>query len=285
MKPAVRVALGLVSILVLVCAGGLLFLDSIAVGAVERGGSHALGVETRLDDASIGLLSGEFVLNGLSIANPPGFGQPSFFSMQDARLDLPLSALADDPVTIPSLVLEGITLDLERNATGTNYGVILDNLTRFESGQPETGKSSPGAEGGKAFLLRRLVLKETRATVDLFPAGGELTKLSLSIPEIVVEDLGSKMTVAQVCALVVRTVVRAAIDAGSGVVPEDLLQDLRQRTRALEDVARTRIAEQLGEVEGELQQQARKLGPEAEKALQEASDKLGGLLNKDKKKK
>lgn len=285
MKPTVRVAIVLLLILVLACAGGLLFLDSIAVSAVERGGSHALGVETRLDSASVGLFSGEFVLNGLSIANPPGFGQPSFFSLQAARLDLPLSSLADDPVTIPALVLEGITLDLERNSGGTNYGVILDNLSRFESKQPEAGEGSDSPEAGKAFLLRRLVLREARAIVDLVPGGGELTKLSLSIPEIVVEDLGSEMTVAEVCALVVRTVVRAAIDAGRGVVPEDVLEDLRQRTEALKGVARTRVAEELGKVEDQLQEQARKLGPEAEKALQQASDRLGGLLDKEKKKK
>ena len=282
MKLAVRIAIGLVLLLLVLGFGAVLFVDSLAKQAIERGGSHALGVQTRLESASMGLFSGEFALAGLAVANPPGFAEPEFFSLRSTALELPLSTLLEDRITIPSLALEGITIDLERNASGTNYGVILDNLGRFESSEKkESGPEKEG--GGKAFLLQRLVIRDVRAAVNLVPAGGELTKLSLSIPEIVVEDLGSEMSLAQICAMVVKTVIQAAIQAGGGVLPADLLADLRGRMDDLEGSARVLVDEELGKLEEKLQQ---KLGPGADKALKEASDaivvKLDGLLKKKK---
>jgi len=292
MKLVVRIALGLVVVLVLLGVGAMLFVDSLAKQAIERGGSYALGVETRVEKASIGLFSGEFALAGLAVANPPGFAEPDFFTLHATELELPLSTLMQDRITIPSLVLEGITIDLERNPKGTNYGAILDSLKRFE--QPKTSPEAPReaeAGGGKAFVLRSLVIRDVRATVNLLPEGGDLTKLSLAIPEIVVEGLGSEMSVAQICALVVKSVVRAALQAGGGQLPDELLADLRGRMSGLEDTAHVRVQQELGKVEAKLQKQADELGPEASKALKEASDKLGGKLDglfdknkKDKKK-
>lgn len=279
MKIAVRV---LVVLVVLGLLGGLaagLFLDSLAKQAIERGGTHALGVETKLESASLGLTSGKFALAGLSVANPPGFAEPDFFALRATELELPLTSLLDQRVTIPSLVLEGITLDLERNASGTNYGVILDSLARFESSEGASTTSGPASEGGKTFHLQRLVIRDVRATANLVPTGGDLTKLSLAVPEIVVDDMASDMTLPQLCALVVRTVVSAAVKVGAGVLPEELLTDLRGRVDALEGVARERVDQELGKVESRLEEQAKKLGPEAEKALQDASKKLDGKLD------
>jgi hypothetical protein len=288
MKRPTRLVIGLVLILVLVGAGTILLLDSIARQAIEGGGSHALGVETRLDNASIGLVSGEFGLRGLAVANPPGFERPDFFTLRSARLELPLRSLLEPRVTIPALELEGIALDLERSAKGTNYGVILDNLSRFESGPGKAGGEGKKEEvGGKTYKVQKLVIRDVRASVNLVPGGGDLTRLALAVPEIVVEDLASDMTMPELCALVVKVVIQAAIKAGEGVVPGELLADLRGRMDGLKGVARVSIGAELGKFESGLREQAKKLGPEAEKALDEASGKLDkaldGLLDKDKK--
>jgi hypothetical protein len=290
MKRPLRLVLGLVLVLALLGLGAILFVDSLAEQAVERGGTQALGVETRLESASIGIASGRFGLDGLAIANPPGFERPDFFALRAARLELPLMRLLDPRITIPALELEGIAVDLERTSKGTNYGVILDNLSRFENGAGEPSGEGKAAEGGgKTYAVQKLVIRDVRASVNLVPEGGDLTRLDLAVPEIVVEDLASDMTMSQLYALVVKVVIQAAIQAGQGVVPGDILTDLRHRMDGLSDVARVRIDAELGKLEGGLREQAKKLGPEAEKALDEASGKLGeaidGLLDKNKGKK
>jgi hypothetical protein len=234
-------------------------------------------VETRLAEASIGLTSGQFGLEGLTVANPPGFELPSFLELRSAHLELPLSKLLEDEITIPALTLEGIVLDLERNASGTNYGLILENLERFESTETPPVEEEP-TEPGKTFTLQRLVIRDVRATVNLLPAGGDLTKLSLAIPEIAVEDVGTGMTLSQISAVVVKLLIQAAIQSGGGVLPADLLADLKGRMEGLEDIAHEQLQSELGKLEDSLQEQAEKLGPEAQKALEEASKQLGGQL-------
>lgn len=275
MKVLVRVVVGLLLLLLVAGVAAFLFVDSLVVKAVEHGGTHALGVETRLADASIGITSGEFGLSGLAVANPPGFELPSFLELRAANLELPLSTLMEEHITIPALTLEGIVLDLERNASGTNYGLILENLQRFESGEAPEPEEGP-AEPGKKFTLKRLVIRDVRANVNLLPAGGELTKLSLAIPEIVAEDLGNDMTLSQICAVVVKLLVQGAIQAGGGVLPADLLEDLRGRVAGLEDEVRAELEGELKQLEDKLQQE---LGPDAQKALDEARKQVGGQLD------
>jgi hypothetical protein len=286
MKRFARWGLGLVLVVVVRGIGVLFWLDSIARSAVERGGTHALGVETSLEDASIGVLSSKFALTDLDVANPAGFAGPSFLSMRSARLELPLRQLLEPRVTIPALELEGITIHLERGANGTNFGQILDHLSRFESGSGNPPDEAKEGES-KTFHLQRLVIRDVRASVQLIPSGGELTQLEVAVPEIAVDDLASDMTIAQICGVVVKVVLRAGLEAGKGKIPEELLADLRARVEDLEAQARGRIARELGGLEEKLEEQAKKLGPEAERALQKASEELGGklddLLNKKKK--
>lgn len=294
MKKLARLLALLALLLVLLGVGTVLFVDSLTRTAVERGGTHALGVPTTLEKASIGLFSGEFALHGLSVANPPGFAEPAFFSMRTAELQLPLSNLARERIEIPSLELAGITLALERNAQGTNYGAILDSLERFQSTSPAGGEGAPGGSGGgdKAFHLGELVLRDIRAAVQLVPQGGDLTRVELAIPEVRVRGLANDLSLAELCALVVRTVVDAAIRQGGDTLPRELLEDLEGRVAELEDSARARLEESAKglqqSLDQALQENAKKLGPEAEAAAKQASEalgsKLGGLLDRNKKK-
>ncbi len=279
MKLVWRILLGLVALLVVIGLGVFLFVDSLAAQAIERGGSYALGVPTELGSADIGMFSGEFGLQGLRVANPPGFERPDFLALESGRLEVTLGSLMSDRVTAPLLELQGIGLDLERNEKGTNYGLILENLERFESGEAPPPEEEEA--GGKTFVIDRLVVRDIQAHVDLLPAGGQATELTLSIPEIVMEDLGSDgLTASQICALVVKTLLTAAIRAGAGVLPDDLLKDLRGRLQGLESVAFEIPGGVVEDVKGALEDAAKGIGGEAGKAVGEAGKKLDELFRK-----
>ena len=289
MKKLLRLLLAFALLVVVALVAAVLFVDSLTRQAVERGATYALGVETKLEEASIGLFSGTFTLGGLTVANPPGFAEEHFFVLRSAELVLPLSHLRRERIEIPALELTGITLDLERNKEGTNYAAILANLERFQSGS--SGSSAEGGTesgGGKVFHLGELLLRDIRATVQLVPAAGDLTRVQLAIPEVRVQGLASDLTLSQLCALVVRTVVDAAVRQGADTLPRELLEDLRGRSGDLEASARAQLEAQAGALEesvsGKLLEGAAKLGPEAEAAAKQASDALGdkldGLLEK-----
>ena len=188
-------------------------------------------------------------------------------------------------IEIPLLELSGLTLDLERNQKGTNYGAILANLERFQSDAPsaEGDEGTESTSGGKVFNLSELYLRDIRATVQLLPAAGDLTRLELAIPEVRVQGLASDLTLAQLCALVVRTVVDAAVRQGGDTLPRELLEDLKSRVGELEASARAKAEEKAEELQekitDKLLEGAGKLGPEAEAAAKQASDALGGKLD------
>ena len=107
--------------------------------------------------------------------------------MQQGTLALSPKSLMSDHVAVPLIEIVGVQLDLERNPRGTNYGHILENLERFESTEPADKDTGPG----KSFALERLVIRDARAKLDLLLIGGEATQVSITIPEIILEDLHS----------------------------------------------------------------------------------------------
>jgi hypothetical protein len=278
MRRTFRILTGILLLLLLVCGGFLLFLDHLAKQAVERGGSFAMGVPTQLENVSIGLRSGRTRLGGLRVENPPGFEARYFFTLGFSELELSYGALLERHIVIPSLEVESIHLDLEGNASGTNYGVILDNLARFEHGEAEAGEPQEAAPPQRTFTLQRLRIRDIRASIRLLPGGGDLSRVSLTVPEISVDHISTEMTLPQLLATIVELVVQGAVSAGQGVIPEELLADLRSKARALEGEAQARIHAKLGKLGDKLQAEVDQLGPDASQAVKEARDKLDSKL-------
>lgn len=222
----------LVGLALAALAVGALFLglDAAVRKAVERGGTTALGVPTRLAGASLSPFSGELSLAGLEIENPPGFEDEPFLALQRAHTEVALSSLREDVVRIELVELEHVDLLLQRRGGKSNYGVILDHLG---SG----GKEEEPAEGdGVRVNIERLVIRDIRADFDLLPLGGEVTRAQVTIPELVLEDLGNSgdgASMAEVTARVVKALLQATLQAGGKVLSPELLTDLAQGLGAL----------------------------------------------------
>lgn len=276
MKLARRLLIVIPVFLVLVAVVAFLFLDSIAKQAIERSGSYALGVDTELDSADIGLFSGRFRLDGLNVANPQGFKEPHFLELEQGTLALSAKSLLKDRVSVPLLEIIGVQIDLERNQSGTNYEHILKHLERFESSEAPVDDQEAS---GKSFALDRLVIRDARAKLDLLPIGGEATKVSITIPEIVLENLdSSEMSTAEICALVVKVLLNAAIKSGAGVIPADLLREFEDQLQGLRSVAFDISGEVTHDVEGVVQRANETLQQKTDEALKDAGKKLDGIL-------
>ena len=76
MKKLIKLVAVLLILLVLATVAVALYIDTIAKTAIERGATYALGVETTLGSADVGLLSGTFSMGDLTVANPAGFESP-----------------------------------------------------------------------------------------------------------------------------------------------------------------------------------------------------------------
>ncbi len=294
MKKAL-IKLGLVVILVVVAAmaAGAFYIDSIARKGIESGSTYALGVPTSLDKADVGLLSGEFSLAGLNVANPGGFTSPHFFALNNGSVSVSLGSLRKDVIELPSLTLNGISMNLERAGDKSNYKVILENLKRFESGGGPPGKKP--AEGGKKFVIRNLEIRDINVHVNLLPAGGELTKVNVPIDVIQLKDVGSggkSVQLSDLTGVILKTIMTVAVQKGGDLIPGDIAGELTKGLGELQNLGDQGITVLLGDggVVQTFGKTAEQLGKTAEEGVMKIGDEakklgegIGNIFGGDKK--
>lgn len=230
---------------------------------------------TELASADIGVFAGQVELSGLQVRNPTGFRDPHFLTLADTQVDVSLGSLSSDVVEAPLVVLDGIELRLERTLDGSNYGVILENLKRFEKGEKKEPKPD-----GKKFVIRTVQLRNITVHVDAVPVGGalgDLTSARISVPELTLHDIGSAgqpMSVAELTAVVLKAILASAIDVGGGVLPEDVIGELGDRLAEMLDLK----AMGVGDIEGLSAAAADLLGLPAEALADEVQGAVEGAV-------
>lgn len=189
MKKAV---LGLLLLVVLAVGGASLYVNELVGTAIEKAGSYVLGVDTTVGFVRLRILPGDFRLIRLRVENPGAFDKPHFLTMRRATLDVDTATLREPVVRVPELRIDGVDVNLERRGERTNYGAILENMKRFEK-RGSQGAKRPAGEGGgdKRFIVSRIEIFEVEAYVEWNELAPSETGLQLTIPEIVLKDVGA----------------------------------------------------------------------------------------------
>lgn len=277
------VALVVVAVLVAVAA-----IDGIARTAIEKGGTYALGAKTGVASVHVGLLSGEFSMNGLTVDNPSGgaFASPHFLTLGKGGVAVTLGTLNKPTVELPSLTLSNLDVNLEKKDGKTNYGAILDHLKQTTGGDSKPA-SKPAADE-KRFIIHDLDIQNVTVHVDLLGGPAVLsnaTKLTVPIERIQLTDVGktgtgvagSGVTMSELSGIVVKAVLAAAAQKGGDIIPADVLSDLQGQLAAFGDLDKLKMNVTAAAKE-KVEELQKKAADEGKKALDEAADKLKGLI-------
>jgi len=285
-------------------------LDRAARVGIEQGGTYAMGVDTTLDSADLGVFSGRFAMSGLRVANPQGFNTPHFLTLGDGAVKLNYESLSSDTITLPTLTLTGIDVYLDKEEGSSNYQTILDNLKRFESGD----KTEPEPQGDVAkqnVVIQSLEIRDI--TVHADAVGNQ--PVDVEIDAITLTNVGSQggdaLQLAGVFGVVTKAVMLAAVQAGAGAIPDALIGELQTNLAGLESLSDLGIgvsaeidgavqdlsglaenlsegviqsADQIGKQLEEGAQDVGKTIDEAGKSLEDAAKGIGGILGGNKKK-
>jgi len=272
------VAGALVVVLVAIVMLVFMSIDSIAKAAIERGSTYALGVQTTLGSADIGILSGEFAMRGLEVANPEGFESDHFLQLGEGFLAVSLGSLREDTVEVPTLALTGIDINLEKRDGKANYKIITDNLKRFESEDPgDEGAQADAGEPGKRFVVHEIIIRDVNVKVDI-----GLTRMEVPIEEVRMTGVGSEsMTTAELANRVVKMILAAIVKNG-GQLPADLVNELGGALAELGDIGNMTVTETVQAV-GKVAEGLGKGGDDTDKAIGDAVKGLGGLFGEKKK--
>ena len=270
MKRLLKVLLVLVVLVVIAGIVVAFSMDGIAKSSIENGATSALGVKTSFRDMDVAIIGGECKLEGLQVANPQGFRGDHFLTLETGRVVVSLGSLLEKQVVIPTLDLADIDVKLEMKDGKTNYSVILENLSKSK---PE---KKPAEDEGKKFIINDTSIRNVSVDLDMVPAGGELTKLTLKIPEIRLKEIGSGsgkgVVISELSGIIVRAILEAVAKKGAGQIPATILADLET------GLAQVRI---LGDLGIELIDEAVKDPKTAvEKASKETGKALEEILKK-----
>ncbi len=264
--------------LVIAAVLGVVFVDRIAKSGVEKGGTYALGVETRVNSVSLGIFSGQCSLSGLSVNNPPGFKKPLFMDLRLAELTISPSSLQKPIIEIPTLAFSDIRLDLEKANGKSNYQTILDNLSRFQTSSPQNNQG-----GEKKFIIKEVTISNVNVHLDLLGLGGDLTALDVPIDRITLKNVGSDgsgVDTGELTGIVVRAVLAAAVEKGGGLIPSDIAGELSSQLGRLGNLGDMGVqaAGQETKTVTELGKAVDGIGKQAEKTADELKKGIEGLF-------
>jgi len=305
MKKVIKI-LAVVIILVVIGVVGLFAfgfaqIDKIAKGAIEYGGSYAMGVPTTVDKVDVALTKGTVDMNGLNIANPDGFETTHFFTLESTFAQIDSKTVFEgDAIIVPTIHLVGIDVILDKGKNPSNYNQILENLKKFESSEPAP---SDAKKEGKNIIIKSLVLENINIHVANMPGVSLVAgDVAINIPEITLENIGEKehMKAGDVINLVVKTVLAAAVEAGGGIIPGDVLGELGNGLSGLSSLgdlginaisdldlngAMGQVSEQVNKAVEDLSKQGDDIKDQVDntvkdvqKGVDDAADKLKGIF-------
>ncbi len=303
MKKLLKITAVLAALLVIAVVVLAYSIDRLARHGIEEGATYALGVPTTLDQANIGILAGSFTMDRLNIANPQGFQTPHILHLNHGGVSLSLASLREEVITLPTLTLSGLDMNLERRNGSANYTTILDNLKKLESSDQSSVPAEKSEEGRK-FQIDEVLIRNVQVHFDLLPEGGDLTRIDLPIDEIRLTKVGSNsnkgVLITELTGILLKAVISAAIQKGGDLIPSALLGDLTGQLAQLESLGDlgigllagtegnlqnlstgfTDLADNLGKGLGDAATDLQDIGGKVDDAI----SGLGGLLGGNKKK-
>lgn len=233
MKILIKIVVAFLLLLVVGLVALYFSINGIAKYAIDNAGTSALGVTTHVDAVSIGIFSGVTTMDGLSVANPPGYNKDDFLSLKSGELDASLGGLMGSSVNVDRLVLSGIKLDIEQNKDGFNYQVILDNAKGDEAKDDATEKQADedgtkDAAEPQVFHFGEILLEDVMVTANLLSGLGKDTGVSIPIKKLQLKDVGSGkgLPLDKVTVVVVEALLHAVAQAGVVDLPGSLIEGL-----------------------------------------------------------
>lgn len=208
MKIILRLAIGAVVLLVVAAAVALFFVDSIARRVVETAGTAAVGVPVTLDSISIRPIAGAAAIEGLAVANPPGYQEAKFLTLSRGEVEVALRSLLSDQPEVPRIELDGIFVGVEQKSGTSNLKEILDGMRKSSAPAEPTKDAAP-----RRFKVDSLVVRDVKVRAQLLPLPGGATEVEFTIDEVQVKDLDQDNAQGVVLDELMRRVVGAVMAA------------------------------------------------------------------------
>lgn len=223
-----KIAAGIAILLIIIAAGGYYFLsnlDSIIKNAIEQYGSEAAGTQVKAGDVSLSLTTGTGSINGLTVANPPGYNMPYALSLGHIAIALDTRSLAGKgPIIIDSITIEQpqVTYEIKGISPVSNLGTIQSHLESFAGSNAAAQPAPQGSAPARKEIIRSLTVIGGQLTA-LAPAMAD-KPLTAQLPALHATNLGGPggATPAQLGSQILNIILAKAASAGAASLAHQL---------------------------------------------------------------
>lgn len=176
-------------IIAILAIGATIFLgklDGLIADAIRTEGTNAIGTQVNVDNVVTDLRAGSAQINGLTIANPPGYQELNALSLGSFSTKVNYSEQLVDEI-----IIDKPTINAELIGTKSNFETLLENMP--ESTDTETEEPTEESED-IVLTIKKLAL--TQAQVNL--TSDKVGKHSFTMKDLIITDLvGTPEQIAQ----------------------------------------------------------------------------------------
>ncbi len=188
MKRKLYLVVGAVAALVLVgYVGATFFVGSMVKAGVNRFVPSITQTTVHLDGARLSPLSGSGTLTGLFIGNPAGWSGDKAFYLGKIHVKVSPGSIFSDCIVLNDVSIDSPEFVYETKVVSSNIGDLLKNIENSSADKGKKGQPAAGHGGSRKFIVKHLRL--TNGTVIL---GSGPTALTLLMPPLTLEDLGTR---------------------------------------------------------------------------------------------
>ncbi len=201
--------------------GGIYFFSHLGGAvklAIETVGTQTLGTKVTVGAVDISLAGKKGSIDGLSIANPPGFKNPDI--LKTKSISVALGDISSKVVVLKNITVDGLTVAYEIGPKGTNFSTLQNNIKSSTS----SSKSANGSNSGGKSNVKVVIQKLKIVNASVIPAIAGHGK-PIPLPEIVMTNIGSKSDPATT-AKVAQEIMSRVLAASSTVVMKSGLSSI-----------------------------------------------------------
>lgn len=161
-------------------------LDWIVKSAIERYGSQATKTSVRVRSVSLHPAQGKGAIEGLTVANPPGFTSRHILSLGGVSIRLSPRTVTSNPVVIDDIRITSPLVVYEMNESrASNVDVIQKNLgAAAPAAKGPTEKKKRAGDEEKRLRIRKLVVESASVEVRMGDKPRTLTLRRLEMLDI-----------------------------------------------------------------------------------------------------
>ena len=190
MKKLIKVALGIVAILVVLLLAGVLTLPMtigpIVKTAASVGGPKMLGAPVSVGDVKINPLAGSLTISQVKIGNPPGYSDKDAFAVEKVEIGLDLKSLRSDTILIKKMRIDAPAIVYEAKGKASNFNVMLDNIKK--AADEEKTKTDKEKTPKKKVVIETFTLNNAEVSYVSNLTLGQA--VGMKLPSLELNDIG-----------------------------------------------------------------------------------------------